>query len=161
MTDAFQKYPFSRDDVVLDIGSNAGIFGLTLSSRVKECYSIELDPAFCMQAEYLRFIMKDYHEPERHHIINDDIFQRSDLFSKSTVILASKVFYHKNLMGQQDLLKSLVFHSRLKGIIIQGHTTQGQYGQLPFMNDLVGSNFLRTIYENPHHEYPLIAAVKQ
>ena len=160
MTSSFESFPFLPSDVVLDIGSNSGLFGLLLSHKVSKSYSIELDPSFHMQAEYVKFMYEKYHRPEKHILINDDIFNRAELFRESSVILASKVFYHRHLFGNQDKLESLIFHSNLRGIIIQGHTTQGLYGTLPFMRELVTAKGMKIVYVQDHCEYPLVAALR-
>ena len=46
MVNVLDKLEFKKDDVVLDVGSNAGLYGIELSSRVGKIYGIELDKKF-------------------------------------------------------------------------------------------------------------------
>ena len=42
------------DDVVLDIGCNAGLFSLVAATRCKHVYGMEVDARFARQAEFLK-----------------------------------------------------------------------------------------------------------
>lgn len=160
MTDVLDKLVLHKDDVVLDVGSNAGRFGIELSPRVKKIYGIELDKKFHKHAKFLKNIFSEFNDLSNHILINGDINDNYEYVSEATVTILGKVIYHKNLNDNQSNLLDTIFHSNLRMIILQGHTTQGDYGEVDFMKDTLNKYGFSIHLESYHDEYPIIVGIR-
>lgn len=160
MVNVLDKLEFKKDDVVLDVGSNAGLYGIELSSRVGKIYGIELDKKFYKHAKFLKNIFSEFNDLSNHILINGDINDNFNYVSEATVTILGKVIYHKNLNDNQDNILDTIFHSNLRMIILQGHTTQGDYGEVDFMKDTLNKYGFRIHLESYHDEYPIMVGVR-
>lgn len=154
-----ESFELKPEDRVLDIGSNAGLFCLRVSSRVQSATGIEFDPGFYKQALFVKKVLS---RPDQDYsnvtFIQGSILDHLDLVQSSTILFASKVLYHKNLGSGVNQLLSSVRSSNVHTILLQGHTTQGELGQKGGMTQLMESiGFdLQTVF--PHPEYPVAVA---
>ena len=156
MLKAFDNFKFSKNDVVLDVGSNAGYFGIYLSKKVSKIIGIEIDKKFHRQAIFLKRLFSRYMNLDNHIIINGDVNRFNSIINEVNIIILSKVIYHKNLDGNQvDLLDKLL-KKNIKTIFLQGHTTQGYMGNLTYMKKILKKNQFKIIFENKHYEYPIL-----
>ena len=156
MMDALEQLEFEKTDVVVDVGSNAGRFGIALSSKVKRSYGIELDKKFHRHALFLKEIFSRYQDLTNHVLINGDINANASVVKESTVTILGKVIYHKNLENKQSELLDTIFHSKLRIAVLQGHTTQGDFGEEEFMEKLLEQYGFTVKLRIPHHEYPIL-----
>ena len=144
------------DDIVVDIGCNAGLFSLIAAQKCAQVHGVEIDLRFIRQAEFV----KSYWDSIGRRVDNVkfllcDITQKLDLFSKATVVFASKVLYHKNIGDRFRQLMDAIQNSPVRLILVQGHTTQGEKGQDEGMRILMSKySFDYQMVENVP-EYPI------
>jgi hypothetical protein len=67
-----------------------------------------------------------------------DINKRLDLLDDVTVLLASKFLYHRNFSVNIEAFMQKVADSKVRLIIVQGHTTQGSFGNEDGVRSLLG-----------------------
>ena len=140
---------------VLDIGSNAGLFCCFLAMNKNcKCIGIELSRSFYYQANFIKNKFKV--NSEKLKLINGSIVDNLDIIYSSEVIIARKVLYHKNIpRAQYNNLINAIKNSKAKYIIVQGHTTQGEFGETEFIkNMLFDIGFEQKDVFN-HDEYPI------
>ena len=160
MLKALDAFPFLDTDVVTDIGSNASVFGQYILGRVSKIYAIELDQKFHRQAKFLKALHKDSDDQKKLVLLNRDINSCVSQISKSNIVFISKVLYHQNLNNNQQSLIDMILHPQLRGVIMQGHTTQGELGNLRYIEDFMKRNNFDVIYKVEHHEYPVVCGVR-
>ena len=153
------NFEFHLEDKVLDIGSNAGLFCLKISTKVSDVIGVELDSGFHRQAMFVKeYFSKDNDKYDNVKLINLDLTDKLELIDDRTIIFASKVLYHKNLGEKLYKLMDRIQQSLVHTIILQGHTTQGEIGQNDGMENLMKDyGFSFEIIED-HHEYPVAIA---
>lgn len=161
MLEALDVFPFCEDDIVTDIGSNASVFGQYILGRVAKIYGIELDRKFHRQAKFLKSFHQNPDLKKKLILLNKDINSCGKEISESNIIFMSKVLYHKNLKENQLKLLDMILHKNLRGIIMQGHTTQGSYGEMKFIEGFMDDNNFEVIYTNDHYEYPIVCGIRK
>ncbi len=160
MLKALDAFPFLNTDVVTDIGSNASVFGQYILGRVSKVYGIEIDQKFHRQAKFLKSLYDDNDDQRKLILLNRDIQSCVTEITASTIVFISKVLYHKNINKNQQSLMGMILHPNLRGVIMQGHTTQGEFGSLKFIEDFMMRNNFDVIYKEEHHEYPIVCGVR-
>lgn len=156
MLDALRRLEFDPKDVVVDVGSNAGCFGIALSPHVARVYGVELDGKFHRQAEYLKALFSRYKNLDNHIPICGDINEYGQVIESANIALLSKVVYHENLGGKQESLLDKIFHKGMHTVVLQGHTTQGPLGEIAFMEELLSRYGFREIHRVEDAEYPIL-----
>ena len=157
-TSSFQSFLqeedfLNNDDVVVDIGCNAGIFSLIAAQKCRQVYGIEIDSGFLKQAKFVKKRWKAHAKRvDNVTFLHGSIMEHLDLVSHASVIFASKVLYHALLGDDLDRLMETIELGRPRLIMMQGHTVRGPYGQSQGMQDLV---------EKYGFEYRLIAAIPE
>ena len=157
---ALDAFPFSHTDVVADIGSNASVFGQYILDRVSKIYAVEIDKKFHRQALFLKSLHEESKIQKKLVLLNKDINLCTTQLLESNIVFLSKVLYHQNLDNNQESLLNTILHPNLRGVIMQGHTTQGELGTLDFIEDFMRVNNFSVVYSEPHHEYPVVCGVK-
>jgi hypothetical protein len=134
---------FTADDVIVDIGSNAGLFSLVAAQRCKQVWGVEVDKPSLRQAKFLKGCWKATGKcVDNVTFLHGDIMDHLDLFSQATVVFASKVLYHALLGDGVFKLMEAIEQSPVRLIVMQGHSglttpRHGQYGEDEGMRDLV------------------------
>lgn len=119
----------SRSDTVLDLGSNAGAISLALAPQVKHVYGLEIDRRFHRQAIFLQsYLSKQGNLPANVTLMNEDVLDNLQLLSEVDVIIASKFLYHRDFNHGINKFMSRVNSSKVRLIIIQGHTIYDDFG---------------------------------
>jgi hypothetical protein len=159
--DFMTKFDLTKNDRLLDIGSNAGLFCLLCAPRCAHVIGIEYDAAFHKQAMFLK---RHFDQTDRDisnvELLNDDVTLHLDRFSDRTVVFASKVLYHKHLGDGVFRVMEAIQKAPVRAIIVQGHTTQGERGQNEGVRTMLseyGFSF-QTVFE--HDEYPIGVATR-
>ena len=144
------------DDVVLDLGSNAGYLAIKMVSKVKRVYAIEIDSKFHRQAQFLRRIMLKGENRSNLELIHGDIFDQIGLLENVSVLVASKFFYHPNFSTDIEKFMYAVNRSKIRLIVIQGHIVWGELGNESGIHNLLekhGFKYLSGIAGT--NEYPI------
>ena len=134
---------FTTDDVIVDIGSNAGLFSLVAAQRCKQVWGVEIDKPSLRQAKFLKAHWKATGKRVDNVIfLHGDIMDHLNLLSQATVVFASKVLYHALLGDGVFKLMKAIEQSPVRLIVMQGHSglttpRHGQYGEDEGMRDLV------------------------
>ena len=148
-----------QDDVVVDIGCNAGLFSLVAAQTCKRVYGVEIDKPFWRQAQFVKKRWKT-----AGNRVNNVTFMRGDimahlgLLSQATVVFASKVLYHV-LLGERVLkLMEAIEMGPVRLIIMQGHTVRGGHGQDEGMRALVTKHGFQYRLAEDVPEFPIAIA---
>jgi SAM-dependent methyltransferase len=127
------------NDVVLDLGCNAAWLSVVLAEKARNVKGVEIDPAFAKQARFvLDFFKSSMESTKRVTFFEADINKRLDLLDDVTVLLASKFLYHRNFSVNIEAFMQKVADSKVRLIIVQGHTTQGSFGNEDGVRSLLG-----------------------
>mgnify|MGYP003706632497 CR=1 FL=1 len=159
MTKAINHANLDENDIVLDVGSNAGVYGFNLYSKVNQYIGVELDHKFYRQAIFLLNQFKQYCTVDNILFLNEDILD-STFSIKPTTLILSKVIYHNDIKNNQNKLLNKLISSSVNKLIIQGHTTQGEKGSHDYIRNIVVDYGFEIVYEDNHYEYPSIIAVR-
>lgn len=152
---------FEKDEKVLDIGCNAGLFCYELSGRVGEVIGIEISKEFVRQAKFLReMLVKRGKDLSNVYICCQDITNDLSVFQGVSTVLMSKVIYHKNMHGLGEKVLQAVADAGVRRVIVQGHVTQGAMGEDIHIQNLLSSHGYVTSSIDHHEEYPLSVAVR-
>lgn len=159
--DFLSGFDLRADDRVLDLGSNAGLLSLVCGERCADVTGVEIDKGFAEQAEFV----KNFWESQGKDVGNvrlycTDIIQNLDLVADRTVILASKVLYHKHLGDGLYKLMESIEQAPVRCILLQGHTVQGEVGQDDGMNKLMNRYGFHYELVKPDDEYPIALATR-
>lgn len=147
---------WNKNDKIVDVGCNAGRYCFEVSKYVKRVVGVEFSSSFCKQAEYLRSLYdQNGYDLSNVEIINDDITKRYDVFDEATTVFMSKVLYHKNLNGLGEEILRILSEKKVKRIIVQGHTTQGEMGEDEHIVKMLETLGYESKYIDKHKEYPL------
>lgn len=154
-----ESFDIRSDDAVIDIGCNAGLFTLIAAQRCADAIGVEIDRAFCAQAEFL----KTYYESlgkrvDNVHFYCTDLMQRLELLSDRTAVIASKVLYHKHLGDGLYRLMEAIRRAPIRHILLQGHTTQGTMGKDDGMRQLMADYGFDYRIVEAVDEYPIALA---
>mgnify|MGYP001217770055 FL=1 len=134
---------FTTDDVIVDIGSNAGLFSLVAAQRCKQVWGVEVDKPSLRQAKFLKGYWKSTGKRVDNVIfLHGNIMDHLDLLSQATVIFASKVLHHALIGDRVFKLMEAIEQSPVRLIVMQGHSglthlRLGEYGEDEGMRDLV------------------------
>lgn len=164
-TESFAKYiprVVTKNDKVLDIGCNAGLFSLIAGQICRSVLGMEVDKRFIAQANFVKELWAKQNKKVSNVAFRTcDILNHLDIINDFDVILASKVLYHKHLIyGLHDLMKAIQ-SSKARAILAQGHTTQGEIGTVDGMKRLFEKYaFEAKVLENIP-EYPIVLGVRK
>jgi SAM-dependent methyltransferase len=146
-------------DHVLDVGCNAGLFSFAAGEICRQVTGVEIDKHFLAQARFVQNTWRKQGRPvDRVQIIEADIAQRLDLLDQATLLLASKVLYHKWLAPHLHNLMAAVARSPIDRVLAQGHTTQGELGTTRGMQRLFAEYGFRCELLEDVDEYPIVLA---
>jgi hypothetical protein len=150
------------DDVVLDIGCNAGIHSLIAGEICKRVQGVEVVKSYVKQAnwvkeEWERKIGRDLSHVTFHTL---DINKRLELLNDKTFLIASKVLYHKAFRAGIPAFMKAVKKSPIKTILVQGHTTRGSLGQISGMKSLLQNHGFSFELLEDVEEYPIAVGTR-
>jgi SAM-dependent methyltransferase len=149
----------TKEDIVLDIGCNAGLFSLVASQTCRHVYGVEIDSRFIHQA---RFLKRHWKAAGKHvdnvTFIYGSITGHLDLASQATVIFASKVLYHTLLGDRVNDLMDAIEKGSSRLIVMQGHTVRGTLGQDDGMRDLVTRHGFKYSLVDDVPDFPIAIA---
>ena len=83
------------------------------------------------------------------------------LIEDRTIVLASKVLYHKYLGDAVYDLMQAIKDSPVRAILLQGHTTQGEKGQNEGMAKMMNDYGFTYEIINDVEEYPIAIAYRK
>ena len=119
----------SPEDVVLDLGSNAGFLSVAMAEKVRRVVGIELDRGFYRQSKFVLSYLKNRSpNVDKVEVHRGDVTRNLHLLENVTVVLASKFLYHKNFSEEIHEFMSAVQSSAVRLFVVQGHTVQGDLG---------------------------------
>lgn len=160
--DFLNSLEFSKDETVLDIGCNAGLFCYELSGKVSKVIGVEISKGFVKQSNFLRRkLLKQGRDLSNVDIRCEDITKNLDLFTDVNTVLMSKVIYHKNMHGLGEKVLKAISDAGVSRILVQGHVTQGAMGEDAHIQDLLVSYGYVTSSIDQHEEYPIAVAVRE
>lgn len=143
------------DDVVVDIGSNAGLFTLTAAQTCHHATGVEIDSAFDRQARFLKGRWQaDGYRVDNVTFVRGSITEHLEIVMNATVVLASKVLYH-NLLGESlDQLMEAIEIGSARLIVMQGHS-------IPVRGEIGTDAGMRNLFEKHGFQYELAASVPE
>lgn len=149
----------TEDDVVLDIGSNAGLFSLAVAAHCRMVYGIEIDRGFAHQAAFLKgWWSRQGRRTDNVRLIRGNVADHASIISEATVIFASKVLYHAMLREDLDKLLRSIQDGPARLVVMQGHDVRGTIGQDAGMRELMeGIGFEYRLTEDVP-EFPIAIA---
>ena len=151
----------TADDVIVDIGCNAGLFSLVAAQKCKQVYGIEIDKPFWRQAQFLKGRWKAAgNRVDNVTFLHGDIMAHLGLISQTTVVFASKVLYHVLLGDGVFRLMEAIEQGPVRLIIMQGHTVRGEHGQDEGMRDLVMNHGFQYRLAEDVPEFPIAIATR-
>lgn len=146
-------------DRVFDIGCNAGLFSFAAGEICQSVVGVELDRHFVAQARLVEASWRQAGRPaDRVRIIQGDVAAHLDLLADRTLVLASKVLYHKWLAAHLDELLRSIERSPADRVLAQGHVTQGELGTAAGMARLFAQYGFRSELLDDVPEYPIVLA---
>ena len=152
----------SSDDVVVDIGCNAGLFSLVAAQRCRQVYGVEIDRRFLRHAKFVKGWWKGQGKRvDNVTFLEGSITAHLDLVSQATVVYASKVLYHALLEEGLERLMDAIEKGRARLIIMQGHTPRGEHGQDEGMRNLATRYGFDYRLVADIREYPIAIATRQ
>jgi len=124
------KISTRKKDIVLDIGCHAGIFSLEAGKKAKRVYGVDIDRTYIKMARFVKEALASDSNPFDNVTFHTlDITKRLDLIDKPTMILALKLFYHRNLKNNLSILIDKIKKSpNVTRILAQGHEIRGKFG---------------------------------
>ena len=150
-----EQFELTQDDIVVDIGSNAGLFTLLTAQHCKHAFGVEIDKGFDRQA---RFLKKKYGEAglrvDNVTFIRGSITEHLDIMKTATVILASKILYHDLLGGGLDEMMEAIENGMSRVVLMQGHS-------VPARGPLGTDDGMRRLFEKYGFHYELSANVPE
>lgn len=144
-TQSFEKWLrdssiLKRDDVVLDLGSNAAWLSVVVAELVSHVKAVEIDGKFNRQARFvLSYFAGIMAHASKVSLFQADINKSLELLEDVTVVLASKFLYHRDFASQIGAFMERVEKSNVRAMIIQGHVTQGSLGEEAGIAELLSS----------------------
>lgn len=164
-TEAFAKFipkVVTKNDRVLDIGCNAGLFSLIAAQMCHSVLGVEIDKRFIAHANFVKKLWTEQNKKVSNvefKICN--IIDHLEIISDFDIIFASKVLYHKHLVyGINDLMRAIE-SSKVRAILAQGHTTQGEVGTINGMKALFRKYGFETKVLEDIPEYPVVLATRK
>jgi SAM-dependent methyltransferase len=147
------------EDRVVDIGCNAGLFSFAAGEICQSVVGVELDKHFIAHARLVQETWRKEHgASHKVEIVEGDIVANLHVFWNCSLVLASKVLYHKWLgEGLRPLMKAIA-DSPADRILAQGHTTQGELGTAAGMIRLFAEHGFRGELVEDVPEYPIVLA---
>ncbi len=165
-TESFQAFLATSellrpDDVVVDIGCNAGLHSLSIAQSCKWVYGMEIDTGFIRQARFLRRYWKSLgRRVDNVTFVHGDIMENLNLLSEATVVLASKILYHKLLGNGLPRVMGAIQKGPVRLILMQGHSVHGKLGQNDGMRDLVSNYGFEYQFIEDVPEFPIAIATR-
>lgn len=161
-TDSILKFipqVVDNNDVVLDIGCNAGLYTLTAAQYCKKAIGLDISDDFIEQANFVKTIWeKNNKKTSNVEFKKHDILEDLKILNDVDIVFACKVLYHKNFVEGIDNFMNALKKSKAKLVFAQGHVTQPRYSNIKSMTELFDKyGFDVTILENIP-EYPIVLA---
>ena len=149
-------------DVVVDVGSNAGLYTLMASRVARRAIGVEFDDRFHRQALLIRSLWQaSGRDASRARLIYGDITRKLGLFRDADVVFASKVLYHEHLGdGVHDIMRAIEA-GPARTIMIQGHSVQGELGTDDGIRDLTAKYGFTYTTVLDDHDYPIAIARRE
>jgi len=156
------------DDIVLDLGSNAGLFTIEAALKCKKAIGIELkERNWVAQSRLVRRVWEEnyQHDLSDAHFVFGDIMDHLYLIDDVTVILTCKFFHHEGIRPNLNTLLHSIKHSKVERIFLQLHTLENTYGVLGTMKGnvrlLKKCGFVVVDQNLENAEYPILEAQRK
>ena len=164
-TESFAKFipqVVTKNDKVLDIGCNAGLFSLIAGQICQSVLGVEIDEKFIAQANFVKELWAEQNKKVSNvDFKNFNILDHLDIIDNFDVIFAGKVLYHKHLVYRLPDLMKAIQSSNVRAILAQGHTTQGEIGTINGMKALFEKHGFETKVLEDIPEYPIVLATRK
>jgi SAM-dependent methyltransferase len=150
-----------KEDSVLDIGCNAGLYSVLSGAICKSATGIEVAERFARQACWTRrqWEQANGKSLDNVHFLIADIQDNLHLIDSCSVLLIPKIFHHKKFNPKKIAeFMTRVANSRVRLVFLQGHTQRGQYGKQDYLNKLLKSYGFttRVAIDQANNDFPLI-----